>query len=187
MQSCVSHGLSPAATRTLLERRGTFLEFVCRRVGSRELAEEILQDAFAKALERGGQLRDAATVLAWFYRILRNAILERARREAAAARALEKLAREMETIDPGEETRRVVCACVHGALETLKPEYQAPVRAVDLAGRELRDFAADAGITPNNAAVRLHRAREALAERLISTCGACAADGCVDCTCGTSG
>jgi RNA polymerase sigma-70 factor (ECF subfamily) len=182
-----SDALSPAATQMLLERRGRFLDFLTRRVRSPELAEELLQDAYARALERGGQLQDDETVVAWFFRILRNAVIERARRQAAAGRALDALAREMETAGAEAEVERAVCTCVSGVLDTLKPEYQAPLRAMDLGGQDLRSFATEVGITPNNAAVRVHRARQALAKRLRSTCGACAAHGCIDCTCSTRG
>lgn len=54
-------------------------------------------------------------------------------------------------------------------------------------GLSLKDFAEKAGITLNNAAVRVHRAREALRKRLVSTCSSCAALGCTDCTRGTPG
>jgi RNA polymerase sigma-70 factor (ECF subfamily) len=175
--------LSPEATRMLLAQRERFVAFLRHRVGSLDLAEEILHDAYAKALERGGQLRDEESAVAWFFRILRNAIVERARRESAKARALEKLAGELETFEPAEPSANAVCGCVSGVLATLKPEYQASVRAIDLDGRELRAFASEAGVSPNNAAVRLHRAREALRRRLLSTCGACAEHGCIDCTC----
>jgi RNA polymerase sigma-70 factor (ECF subfamily) len=176
--------LSPAASRILLEQRGQFLDFLTHRVGSGELAEELLQDAYARALERGGQLRADETVVAWFFRILRNAVVDRARRQAAAARALERLAREIDIMGGGEDVERAVCSCIAGVIDTLKPEYQAPLRAIDLGGQDLKKFAADAGITPNNAAVRAHRAREALAKGLRSTCGTCATHGCLDCTCG---
>ena len=39
------------------------------------------------------------------------------------------------------------------------------------------------GIEPNNAAVRVHRAREALRKRVTASCGPCAEHGYVDCTC----
>jgi RNA polymerase sigma-70 factor (ECF subfamily) len=181
-----SDALSAAATRTLLERRGVFLAFLRRKVGSQELAEDILQGAYAKALELGGQLRDDETAVAWFFRILRTSIADRARRDAAAARSLERLAREVDGEGDHEDVERIVCGCVTAVLDTLKPEYQAPVRAIDVEGQALRSFAEQAGITPSNAAVRLHRARGALARGLRSTCGACATQGCLDCTCGIS-
>ena len=176
--------LAPEAARRLLESRARFLAFLEERVGSRALAEEILQDAYARAVERGGQLRDQETVVAWFFRILRNAIVDQRRRRAATDRALERFASEMDGASPPDaELGRAVCTCVTGVLETLKPEYRESIHAVDLEGRDLQTFATDAGITRNNAAVRLHRAREALGRRLRQTCGACAEHACVDCTC----
>ncbi|MEO6420386.1 MAG: sigma-70 region 4 domain-containing protein, partial [Polyangiaceae bacterium] len=101
-----------------------------------------------------------------------------------AGRALEGFARELEGEgDKSAVFDDAVCRCVSGLVETLKPEYQAPLRAIDLDGRELRDFADETGISPNNAAVRLHRARQALGERVRAMCGACATHGCLNCTC----
>ena len=47
-------------------------------------------------------------------------------------------------------------------------------------------WAEDLGITPNNATVRLHRARKALKRELERSCGTCATHGCLDCGCGGS-
>jgi hypothetical protein len=54
-------------------------------------------------------------------------------------------------------------------------------------GVPVRDYAFEAGITPNNAGVRVFRAREALRKRVVRWCGSCAERGCIDCTCGEPG
>jgi DNA-directed RNA polymerase specialized sigma24 family protein len=77
----------------------------------------------------------------------------------------------------------VVCACVMSLLETLKPEYQTALRRVELDGASVRSYAEEAGITPGNAGVRLHRAREALRNQVVRCCGACLEHGCFDCGC----
>ena len=69
-------------------------------------------------------------------------------------------------------------------LDTLKPEYATALREVEMHERSVGDYARDAGITANNAAVRLHRARTAMRNQLLKSCGTCAEHGCVDCTCG---
>lgn len=46
-----------------------------------------------------------------------------------------------------------------------------------------KTVAAELGITPGNAAVRLHRARHALRLRLQTTCGMCTEHGCLECVC----
>ena len=168
----------------LLENHRRFLAFLGRRVGSPEVAEEILQSAFAKAVELEREL-ERDTVVAWFYRILRNALIDHYRRQAVEKRALEKHAYEV----PGEEydspeLERTICECFKKLLPTLKPEYSEVLEQVDLGTSSVSEAAKALGITPNNAAVRLHRARLALKSRLEQTCRTCAAHGCYDCTCG---
>jgi RNA polymerase sigma-70 factor (ECF subfamily) len=68
-------------------------------------------------------------------------------------------------------------------VETIKPEYGAAIRRVDLDGVSVRDFANETGITPGNAGVRLHRAREALRKQLARTCQTCLEHDCLDCVC----
>src|SRR5436190_6310187 len=65
--------VSPAVLRILVENHARFLAFLERRVGSRDAAQEILQEAFVRSLSRGGSLRDDESAVAWFYRLLRNA------------------------------------------------------------------------------------------------------------------
>jgi DNA-directed RNA polymerase specialized sigma24 family protein len=69
----------------------------------------------------------------------------------------------------------------------LKPEYAEALQRVEVEGAPVKGFAADAGITSGNAAVRVFRAREALKKKVTTTCGACAAAGCTDCDCVTGG
>ena len=173
--------LAPAALERLVAEQNRFFTFLLRRTRSRELAEEILQAAFLRGLERGGSLREEESVVAWFYRLLRNALAERARRGAVEGRALDGYARELEGRD--EPLESLVCGCVSRMLEAVKPEYAALLRAVDLEGRPVGEVASELAITANNASVRLHRARRALARAVEEACGECCRRGCVDCDC----
>ena len=67
--------------------------------------------------------------------------------------------------------------------DALKPELSAAIRRVEVDGVAVKDYALEAGITPNNAAVRLFRARQALRKQVVHACGSCAEGGCDDCTC----
>jgi RNA polymerase sigma-70 factor (ECF subfamily) len=164
-----------------VENHARFLGFLERRVGSREDAEDILQSAFVRGLERGAALRDEESATAWFYRLLRNALVDHYRRRAAEKRALARLPPAPETTD--EELMEVVCGCVADLARTLKPEYAAALQRVEVQGASLRAFAEEQGITPGNAAVRLHRARLALRKQVAKSCGTCATHGCLDCSC----
>jgi RNA polymerase sigma factor (sigma-70 family) len=151
-------------------RRAKFVAFVASKVGDRALAEDLVQDAFARLDEH---VRDGE---AWLYRVLRNAVIDRARRERTRARALEAFARELPVAEGGE-----ACRCVHAAKDALKPTYREALDRVELAGVALKDYASEAGISANSAAVRVHRARHALRERVSQTCSRC--QGCFDCDC----
>lgn len=175
---------SMIATLTASHRR--FLTFLEKKVGNRQDAEEILQAAFVGSLSKADQIRDSEKVIAWFYRLLRNAVIDHYRRKAASQRLLETFARELmahdESPDPGMEN--VICACVNDLVAALKPEYAELVTNVDLKGVDLSSVADSLGIEPGNARVRLHRGRKALRRELERTCRTCATHGCLDCTCG---
>ena len=176
---------TPATINVLVENHRRFLQFLERRVGSREVAEDILQDAFVKSLDRTESLPEDA-VIPWFYRVLRNAIIDHYRRGGAEERALAYVAGTAEdSVAPDdEELYRAVCACVGGLVDTLKPEYAAAIRRVVLDGIPVVEFAREANITSSNAGVRLHRAHAALRKQLTLSCNTCAEHGCLDCRCG---
>src|SRR6185436_6474344 len=110
--ACEEPGLSAAVMATLVEHHGRFLAFLERRLGSRALAEEILQEAFVRGIDRGSSLRDGESAVAWFYRVLRNAIIDHHRRAGAEQRALAAVAAEAEAApDAADEAmREAVCA-----------------------------------------------------------------------------
>lgn len=167
---------------TLVANHRDFLAFVEKRVGSRATAEEILQDAFVRSMDKLDTVRE--TAIGWFYRVLRNAITDHHRRNASIERRNEAYAREEQNAETDEELQRVVCKCVAELAETLKPEYATALKRVEVDGLSVKDYAAEAGISSNNAGVRIFRAREALRKQVARSCGTCATHGCVDCTCG---
>ena len=150
------------------------------------MAEEILQDAFVRNFDKASALPDDEAV-PWFYAVLRNAVIDRYRRDQVRNRRLEEFARELErSQEASDEVAREVCACVSSLASTLKPEYADVLERVDVGGSSLKDYAAAHGLTANNATVRAHRARQALKRKVMESCGVCAEHGCVDCTCKVS-
>ena len=183
-----SSSLPPAAIQRLVDSHRQFLVFLEARVESRAAAEDILQTAFVRGLERGADVRDEESAVAWFYRVLRNAVIDHYRHRAATGRALEGWGKEIVTHEaPEADLKREICQCVSDLLETLKPDYQAALRIIDLEEGSLNDLAERAGITSGNAAVRVHRAREALRKQVRTACGSCAEHGCLDCHCKPKG
>lgn len=172
---------TPELVAVLVANHRDFLAFVERRVGDRALAEDILQEAFVHSLAKLDTVRE--TAVGWFYRVLRNAIIDHRRRAASANRRLELYAHEVDDAQD-EELHHVACKCVAELAGTLKPEYAAALRRIEIDGVSVKDYAAEAGISSSNAGVRVFRAREALRKQVARSCGTCADHGCLDCTCG---
>lgn len=169
----------------LVANHRRFLGFLERRTGDRALAEDLLQEAFVRGLERLETLRADESAVAWFYRSLRNAVVDHHRRRGTAERSLSALARELSAAGPTDELEREICRCIGELAKTLKPEYADALRSVELDGIAVKDFAAERGISASNAGVRVFRAREALRRQVALACGTCAEHGCFDCHCGS--
>jgi RNA polymerase sigma factor (sigma-70 family) len=174
----------PEVVERLVAAHRDFLRFLEARLPSRAVAEEVLQAAYARTLEKGGAIRDSESAVSWFYRLLRNALTDYYRQRATEARALERHAEE--PLPPEQELQATVCACMKTLLPNLKSEYAEVLLRADLEEQPIGEVAAQLDITPNNATVRLHRARQALKRELERCCGTCAAHGCLDCSCGAS-
>lgn len=174
--------------RVLLENRPKFLGFVQRQVESRDTAEDILQEVLARGIHRIESIRNDDLVIAWFYRALRNAVRDHYRFHNTASRGLTALAQEIESAQGSdEEPSAGVCKCVGRLATELKPEYADALQRIEVEGVPVKEFAEERGLSCGNAGVRVFRAREALRRALMSSCGACATNGCRNCTCGDTG
>ena len=174
--------MTPAA-ETLVANLRSFTVFARARLGNAHLAEDIVHDSLVKALNAANQPTGEADTMAWFYRILRNAIIDLHRRDVARKSAFERFSRELpETPDSAGE--KTLCQCFKRLLPAVSPGYRALLQRIDLGGEAPADVAAELGLTRNALNVRLHRARCHLRELLARNCRACAKHGCLDCTCG---
>jgi RNA polymerase sigma factor (sigma-70 family) len=173
-----------AVLDTLVENHRDFLHFLERRVASRDTAEDLLQEAFGRAVTHVHTLRDGESAVAWFYRLLRNAVIDHYRRNAVAGSALERFASELPESVPPPEVADQICACVSRLAATLKPEYADALQEIEVKGVPVKEYAAAKGLTANNAGVRVFRARQALRAQVAASCGTCADHGCLDCSCG---
>lgn len=174
--------------RRLMEHRSDFRAFLQRRVSDDAVAEDLLQQSLMRAVERHRDLQKADNAVGWFYRILRNAVVDHYRSQAAEGRKTEGLLRELVTAEEDktpalDEVRPTVCACLDALLTGLRPAYADLIRRIDLQGESASVVARDLGVTPNNLTVRLHRARQALKAGLEQACGICTKHGCLNCTC----
>jgi RNA polymerase sigma factor (sigma-70 family) len=165
----------------LLAHRHVFKSFIASRVGNEADAEDLLQTGLVKALDHAGEVKDGEKVVAWFYQLLRNVIIDHVRSRSAATKREEAWAINTVTLQDDKEAEQQICACFERMLPALKPMHAELLRRIELQDQPVAQAAADLGITPNNASVTLHRARGELRTKLVEFCGDCA---CLDnCEC----
>ena len=108
--------------RLYAEEAAGLFSFLAYRTGDRALAEDLLADAFERALRSRGRFdRRRGSQKTWLYAIALNGLRDHARREAARARALERAG------TPGEEAPSALGAveerdAVQRALATLSAD-----------------------------------------------------------------
>jgi len=180
--------LDAQSVQALVAERGRFHRFIASRVGSATDADDLLQESLLRALQRGDSLRRGERVVAWFYRILRNAIADHFREKQKELHRSERLLTEANVssesrLTPPADWEVAVCACFEGLLATLKPRYAELLRRIDLRGEKKSGVAASLGLTHATLDVVLHRARYALRNKLEIFCGACSREHCLACAC----
>jgi RNA polymerase sigma-70 factor (ECF subfamily) len=169
--------------KSLIENLQAFTAFARSRVGDPHLADDLVQESLVKALKSANQPTGDQDTVTWFYRILRHSIIDLYRREAVRKIALERFERELPE-SPNANDEKALCRCFQRLLPAIPENYRELLQRVDLNGEDPASAAADLGLTRNNLAVRLHRARGHLRDALARNCQACAKHGCLDCTCG---
>lgn len=188
-----SHGVRDSMSLdiapVLIEHQRAFLRFLTRHMGSTDMAEEVLQQFYLRALSKSSDIKKQASVLPWLYRVLGSTLADYYRAQTARqygeveyAHLQPTCANEC-TIAP-----QAVCTCFYHLIPTLKPEYAVVLQRIDLGGESRAIVAKDLGITRNVVRVRLHRARRALKKILLASCKDCCHEhGFMNCECAHGG
>jgi RNA polymerase sigma-70 factor, ECF subfamily len=133
--------------------------------GSRQDAEDLVQDTYEKVLRRPRFLRRDED-LAYLLRVLRNTWISshRARREVATVAAGEEIEAVQAPVDPIQQSMEG--AAVYEALQDLTQPLREALVAVDILGLSYREAARALGTKEGTIMSRLHRGRGQIAERL---------------------
>lgn len=156
----------------LLCDRPRHLRYLQAKLRCREDAEDTLQDFTIKALQGAGRVREDR-IDAWLNVSLRNALFDRYRRESSRRRLSEAAAAEPTASAEPDVIEDVSSSCLSIAIAELKPSYSAVLRRADLEEASLGNLALELGLTTNNTAVRLHRARAVLRQVMHLRCTVC--------------
>lgn len=147
-----------------------------------QLAEELTQDTYARALERIDQLRDPQAALAWLYRIATTVALDRLRQRRPSTVALDTVAPADGEAEQAAERERPpsllegalesseMSACVQGYLAALPDNYRIAILLHDAHGLSNPEIADLLGCSLATSKIRVHRARARLRETLAAAC-----------------
>jgi len=172
----------------ILDNESAFRSFLLKRLGDNSISDDLFQECLLRAVEHQHSIKNHESVVAWFYRVLRNAVIDYYRSKAARLSRHETFEKDSQALGDLEvpsldEVRPTVCACLERVLMALRPSYAELIQRVDLSGESTADVATALQLSTSNTLVRLHRARKALRNGLEATCGVCTRHGCLNCTC----
>ena len=162
---------SPFADQ-LLEQAGAlynFARYLCRDAAH---AEDLMQDAFARALDAEATFAAGSNLKAWLFRILRNAYLDGRRRERRNPISLLESDDEPATAQVWlrgdieiERLRRLVARDIESALARLSDDARTVI-LLDLEGFTETELASVLDVAVGTVKSRLARARAVLREAL---------------------
>jgi len=138
--------------------------YVSRRTGgARELAEDVVQEAYLRAIGRFGDAATPRNPVAWLKTVSHNLLASHFRR------------RRMEAVDPASLDALLAADAVadaaaagmlHAGLAQLRAADASVLEAFYFDGKDVRAISTELGISERAVEGRLRRAREALRARL---------------------
>lgn len=154
--------------RTLVEHRSAMFRLAYSWCHNPSLADDLVQEALAKALKNSAQLRDQATAKAWLFRILTNCWHDHFRRSRETVNIDDIVLIEKETPEIHHNREQVVTQ-VRRAISCLPIGQRQVVTLVDLEGCSYIEVAQILEIPIGTVMSRLSRARNSLKEQLLET------------------
>ncbi|MAG31423.1 MAG: RNA polymerase subunit sigma-70 [Deltaproteobacteria bacterium] len=169
---------------TLHERR--VYRLLYRMMGNKEDAEDLTQETFLSLHRHGHRFRAEARFSTFIYRVAANAALNRRRSLGRGRTRVDKLKVRQKAGDDLPSSPRDPEDATHGAelsehvrkaLDGLSPSLRMPVILYDIEGLAYGEIAKVLGIAEGTVKSRIHRARQALREKLRDLLGSAPAEG----------
>jgi RNA polymerase sigma-70 factor, ECF subfamily len=135
--------------------------------GSREEAEDLVQETFARVLRKPRLLRSEDD-LGYLLRVLRNTYFSQ-RRTASRRPRTTPLPEDADALEdrsaPGPEAR-LEAGALYAAISGLPDDFRDALVAIDVLGLSYREAASALGVREATITTRLHRARQRVADAL---------------------
>jgi RNA polymerase sigma-70 factor, ECF subfamily len=154
------------AWQALLALRPRLRRFACGLTGSLEEADDLVQSAYQRAIERQHQWELGTRLHSWMFKIAHSLWISRRRHAAVRAGRGEPVDPDTLAGCDGERVvqARLTLAEVRRLVAALPREQRAALMLVAVDGRSYAEAAAVLGVPPGTVASRVARARSTLAE-----------------------
>lgn len=140
--------------------------YLIHRLADRDLAEDMLQDVFLKAMRAGEHFCSLDNPRAWLFQVARNAVVDHLRLAKEAVPLADDLVQEEPTLAPVE----ALAECLERVLAELPPDDRDIIRRCDLEKTTLRLYAETHDLTLPAAKSRIRRARQRMRDAMVRHC-----------------
>ena len=145
---------------------GELRGYLTHRLGNTQIAEDLLQEVFIKAMRQGDDFCNLDNSRAWLFQVARNALVDYQRLNRDTAELPDDIP------EPDEQTEPLVALgeCVGRVLTELSPEDRDIIEQCDLNGIKQQAYAEANDLTLPAVKSRLLRARKKMRETLSTNC-----------------
>jgi RNA polymerase sigma-70 factor (ECF subfamily) len=165
----------------VVEHRARIYRYVRSMARDPDVAEDLTQETFLRALRRLDSLRDPAALVPWLYRLATNVFIDWVRAEGRQRlRYAGELANDAPDLvadvpDPATRIDRRVeqtemSGCVRDFVDDLPDDFRSVILLHDAYGLSNPEIAQMLGITVATTKIRIHRGRLRLREALEGGC-----------------
>jgi RNA polymerase sigma-70 factor (ECF subfamily) len=161
----------PTFDQIAAEFSPSLTRYLERMVGNAADADELLQETLMRIARGLPNFEGRSSVKTWVFRVTTNVAIDFLRRTKSNELVELSTATDVSPVD--EEDSLIVDEmndCVRGVIDSLPPEYRAPLVLQALEGKSIAEIAEVCEVTVATAKVRVHRARARLREALGEAC-----------------
>ena len=145
--------------------------YVAKQVNDTHLAEDLIQEAFLRAMIQGAKFCTLDDPRAWLFQVCRNLLVDHWRKHHHLDMLPDDFESTVAEETPPDEPLDDLLDCIEPNLHHLSASDQSIIRACDLAHQTVQQYADEQGLTLTAAKSRLLRARARLREAMVARCG----------------
>jgi RNA polymerase sigma-70 factor, ECF subfamily len=142
--------------------------FIRKKVGSGELAEDIYQDILVKILNKPDQLNNRQSLKSWLFTIAKNQIIDHYRKQKSLT--------DIETLQidfkdqTGTNSYEDLEGCIHGFISQLPDDYRQIIILSEIEGKSQKELSEFLGINYITVRSKVQRGREKIRKLIYDAC-----------------